>query len=218
MVWLSGYKSLQIHKKHLTRIKIKLLNLDKLKKRFHNMEVTLLNFILVLTTLIALITNSLLIVFASKIPKKSKDIPLIIMIAAIEYFGPLPLIIDLIYSKFYDHGLIETRIGCNLSGTITSIVFFFEIALSAFLAIERLSLFVKLKTTKILFSYLAISCLIFISLLISSASIDGFTPTLSEFTCLYLFLSYDYYYDQPNHYNRMLLPDNKTSKQYKSFY
>ncbi|KAI9297825.1 hypothetical protein K502DRAFT_346755 [Neoconidiobolus thromboides FSU 785] len=148
------------------------------------MEVTLFHLILVLTTLVAFTVNSFLIAFASMILKKTKDIPLIIMIASIEYLGPLPIIIDLVYSKLYGYGLIETKAGCNLSGAMTSFVYFFEIVLSAFLAVERLSLFIKSRIVKVLFYYLAISCLLFMSLLVGSASTNGFIPTLTDFTCV----------------------------------
>ncbi|KAI9297833.1 hypothetical protein K502DRAFT_346763 [Neoconidiobolus thromboides FSU 785] len=140
---------------------------------------------LVLVTSIAFIANFFLIFFASKVPKKSKDIILIIMIASVEYLGPILIIIEAIYKRSTGHRFIEMDAGCNTSGFLYLFTIFIEMALSALLAVERLSFFVASKIINGLRLYLTISSLMLITLLISNSATNNFELTEDRFTCIF---------------------------------
>ncbi|KAI9293180.1 hypothetical protein K502DRAFT_351254 [Neoconidiobolus thromboides FSU 785] len=126
----------------------------------------------------------LLILFASRIPTKSNDVKLIILIGTIELLIPILTSTDPIYTLVNGEKVIYNLTACTVTGFFYEIVAFYEIIFNAFLAIERVLIFRKSKILKLVYWVLAINSIIFLILLITCSALRMFMHGSTRHICL----------------------------------
>ncbi|KAI9297776.1 hypothetical protein K502DRAFT_346706 [Neoconidiobolus thromboides FSU 785] len=125
-----------------------------------------------------------LIYFALRIKPITRDLKLIIAVAAAEYFVPIVVLIDYIYYSVTKQRLIHITLGCQILGFLINAVYYFEVQLNVFLAAERLCKVLKIKLPKYIFLPLHINAISFILLILYCATQNLMAPASSDLICM----------------------------------
>ncbi|KAI9290966.1 hypothetical protein K502DRAFT_161984 [Neoconidiobolus thromboides FSU 785] len=132
----------------------------------------------------AILLNTFLIYFCLRIKTLTRDLKLIIAIAAAEYFVPIVVLIDYIYYCIHGERLIHISLGCQVLGFLTTVIYYFEILLNVFLAAERLCKVLEVRLPGFVYFVLYSNTLVFLFLLSYCTSQNLMIPATSELTCV----------------------------------
>ncbi|KAI9298217.1 hypothetical protein K502DRAFT_346376 [Neoconidiobolus thromboides FSU 785] len=143
-------------------------------------------FSVVVIALIALlaILNGILLFLAIKVKPRTKDINFIIIICCLQFLIPIIGFSNMISYIGTDTYLLSKRLGCQISGFFTALVFFYQVITNLCLAVERLSHITKKDYLNYFYFPTFLASISFLLLLLVSASENLLIISASGIICM----------------------------------
>ncbi|KAI9295532.1 hypothetical protein K502DRAFT_348956 [Neoconidiobolus thromboides FSU 785] len=132
----------------------------------------------------SIITNIILLYLATKIKEPTRDLKLVMLIASIELLAPLVSISDIAATVMREEDAVNDPKLCQYLGLFTILLILCQFIVSAFLALERLNIVVKIRYMRYIFISGILSLAFHLMMTIYLAVSFEFLPQTAKLVCL----------------------------------